>query len=90
MSCHQHSATIEIFVEDKALKKAICSALKPEVEGASKGFNVKATFEGEKLIIRFYSKSLSRLRAVLNSYLRWTNAICEVVSGDEDASTNTP
>lgn len=37
--------------------------------------------EGEKIIVRLRAKSLSRLRAVLNSYLRWMKSISEVVGG---------
>lgn len=45
--------------------------------------------EEEKIIIRLSAKSLSRLRAVINSYLRWVKSILEVIEGDEiNANTN--
>ena len=45
--------------------------------------------DGEKLIIKLSAKSLSRLRAVMNSYLRWIKSISEVIeSGEVDAGSD--
>lgn len=79
MSCHQHSAVIEIEAKEYQLIKILYLALKPETEEKSRGFTIEASFEREKLIIRFNAKSLSRLRAILNSYLRWIKSIHEVL-----------
>jgi len=65
------------------------SALKPECEDKSRGFSAEIYINGEKLIIKLSAKSLSRLRAVMNSYLRWIKSIYELVeSGEVNAGTN--
>jgi len=79
LSCHQHSAVIEIEAKEHQLIKILYLALKPETEEKSRGFTIETSFEREKLIIRFNAKSLSRLRAILNSYLRWIKSIHEVL-----------
>jgi len=54
-----------------------------------RGFSSEICIDGEKLIIRLSAKSLSRLRAVMNSYLRWIKSISEVIeSGEADADSN--
>ncbi|MHC1629115.1 MAG: KEOPS complex subunit Pcc1 [Candidatus Nezhaarchaeales archaeon] len=79
MSCHQHIAIIEITTKEHHLNKILYLALKPEIEEKTRGFTIEVFFEGEKLIIRFNAKSLSRLRAILNSYLRWIKSIYEII-----------
>ncbi|MDH5815846.1 MAG: KEOPS complex subunit Pcc1 [Candidatus Nezhaarchaeota archaeon] len=89
MSCQQHSATITIKAQRQDLSKILFLALKPESEEKGKGFSVELFMEEEKIIIRLSAKSLSRLRAVINSYLRWVKSILEVIEGDEiNANTN--
>jgi len=61
------------------------SALKPECEDKGKGFSAEITIDGEKLIIKLSARSLSRLRAVLNSYLRWIKSISETIKGGVNA-----
>jgi len=73
-----HEARLELKVAEKA-RLALFKALKPEVESKAPGCDVAMTFNGEKLIITFNARSLSRLRAVLNSYLRWIKSICEAI-----------
>jgi tRNA threonylcarbamoyladenosine modification (KEOPS) complex Pcc1 subunit len=64
-------------------------ALKPECEDRAKGFSAEMYIDGEKLIIKLSAKSLSRLRAVMNSYLRWIKSISEVIeSGEVDAGSD--
>jgi tRNA threonylcarbamoyladenosine modification (KEOPS) complex Pcc1 subunit len=63
-------------------------ALKPECKDGGRGFSVEITIDREKLIIKLSAKSLSRLRAVLNSYLRWIKSIFEAVEGGVDATAN--
>jgi len=79
LSYHQHSAVIKVKAEEQRLVKILYLALKPETEERTRGFSIEISFEGEKLIIRFNAKSLSRLRAILNSYLRWIKSIHEVL-----------
>ncbi|MEM2214513.1 MAG: KEOPS complex subunit Pcc1 [Candidatus Nezhaarchaeales archaeon] len=89
MSYQQHSATITVEAQRQGLSKILFLALKPESEEKGKGFSVELSMEGEKLIIRLSAKSLSRLRAVINSYLRWIKSILEVIEGDKVyANTN--
>jgi len=71
---------LEIIVEEP-LKTIICKALKPEVEEEKWDTKVTMTSEGERLIIKFNAKSLGKLRAILNSYLRWIKSVCEVLGG---------
>jgi len=89
LSYQQHSATITVEAQRQGLSKILFLALKPESEEKGKGFSVELSMEGEKLIIRLSAKSLSRLRAVINSYLRWIKSILEVIEGDKVyANTN--
>ena len=89
MSCQQHSAKIVIRGEERELS-VLLSAIKPESEDRAKGFSAEVYIDGEKLIIKLSAKSLSRLRAVMNSYLRWIKSISEVVeSGEVDADSDT-
>ncbi|MEM2535025.1 MAG: KEOPS complex subunit Pcc1 [Candidatus Nezhaarchaeales archaeon] len=89
MSYQQHSATITVEAQRQGLSKILFLALKPESEEKGKGFSVELSMEGEKLIIRLSAKSLSRLRAVITSYLRWIKSILEVIEGDKVyANTN--
>ncbi|MEM4576832.1 MAG: KEOPS complex subunit Pcc1 [Candidatus Nezhaarchaeales archaeon] len=84
MSYRQHSATIVVQTEkddECDLSKVLFSALKPESEERGKGFSVEISMEGEKIIVRLRAKSLSRLRAVMNSYLRWIKSISEIIGG---------
>ena len=59
------------------------SALKPECEDKGRGFSVQIVIDGKKLIIKLSGKSLSRLRAVTNSYLRWIKSIFKIVESGE-------
>lgn len=79
----QHSATITVKARRRDLSRTFFLAFKPESEEKGKGFSVELSIEEEKLIIRLNAKSLSRLRAVINSYLRWIKAILEVIEGDK-------
>ena len=81
MSSQQHSATIVIRDEERKLN-VLFLALRPECEDKGRGFSAEVFIEREKLIIRLSAKSLSRLRAVMNSYLRWVKAIMEIIEGD--------
>jgi len=84
----QHSAKIIIEGEEHKLG-VLFSALKPESEDRGRGFSAEISIDEEKLIIRLSAKSLSRLRAVTNSYLRWIKSIFEVIeSGDVVAGAN--
>ncbi|MCS7140043.1 MAG: KEOPS complex subunit Pcc1 [Candidatus Nezhaarchaeota archaeon] len=80
MSNHQHSAKIEIILKDRRLSRVFYLALRPEVKDKAKGYNVEMLLENEKLIVKFNAKSLSRLRAILNSYMRWIKSIQEVIT----------
>lgn len=79
----QHSATITVRTRRRDLSRTFFLAFKPESEEKGKGFSVELSIEEEKLIIRLNAKSLSRLRAVINSYLRWIKSILEVIEGDK-------
>ncbi len=82
MSYQQHSAKIVIRGEECGLN-ILFSALKPECEEKGRGFSAEMVIDGEKLIIKLSAKSLSRLRAVTNSYLRWIKSIFEIVESGE-------
>jgi tRNA threonylcarbamoyladenosine modification (KEOPS) complex Pcc1 subunit len=84
LSYRQHSAKIIIRGEGRELN-VLFSALKPECEDKGKGFSAEITIDGEKLIIKLSARSLSRLRAVLNSYLRWIKSISETIKGGVNA-----
>ncbi|MEM0232680.1 MAG: KEOPS complex subunit Pcc1 [Candidatus Nezhaarchaeales archaeon] len=89
MPYQQHSATITVKAQKQGLSKVLYLALKPESEEKGRGFSVEISMEGEKLIIRLSAKSLSRLRAIINSYLRWIKSILEVIEGGKVyANTN--
>lgn len=87
MSYQQHNAKIVIIGKKRELN-VLFSALKPECEERGRSFSAEMAIDGEKLIIKLSAKSLSRLRAVLNSYLRWIKSIFEVIEGGEYAIAN--
>jgi tRNA threonylcarbamoyladenosine modification (KEOPS) complex Pcc1 subunit len=88
LSYRQHNAEIIVRGKEHELS-TLFSALKPECEDRGTSFSAEIFIDGEKLIIKLSAKSLSRLRAVMNSYLRWIKSISEVIeSGDMDASAN--
>lgn len=89
LSCQQYSATITVKTRKRDLSRILFLSFKPESEEKGKGFSIELSMEGEKLIIRLSAKSLSRLRAIINSYLRWIKSISEVIEGDKiNANTN--
>jgi tRNA threonylcarbamoyladenosine modification (KEOPS) complex Pcc1 subunit len=66
---------------NKELLKIIQKSLLPEIEQpTSNRATIKILNEKEKISILINASDLSALRAAINSYLRWINAIIDVVS----------
>ena len=66
---------------NKELLKIIQKSLLPEIEQpTSNRAIIKILNEKEKITILIKASDLSALRAAINSYLRWINAIIDVVS----------
>ena len=75
------SAVAEIRVDStKELAEIIENSLKPEVQDpVSTRSKVEVVAEDDLIRINITASDLSALRAALNSYLRWVDAIFEVV-----------
>ena len=75
------SAVAEIRVNStKELAEVIAGSLKPEVQDpVSTRSKVEVVAEDDLIRINITASDLSALRAALNSYLRWVDAIFEVV-----------
>ena len=75
------SAVAEIRVDStKELAEIIENSLKPEVKDpVSTRSKVEVVAEDDLIRINITASDLSALRAALNSYLRWVDAIFEVV-----------
>ena len=71
-----HRAVIEVWLDSPSLAKAMYEALKPEVDSMPRT-HYKASIELSKLSVKLTieAHSLSKLRAALNSYLRWITSI---------------
>ena len=62
------------------------SALKPEtVSATTKRSKAHIEVDGKTLTLRFEARDTTALRAALNSYLRWTRLIVEVLDFLENA-----
>lgn len=72
-------AEIKIKAPEK-LVKILCRALLPEAECPSSARS-KISIEGEKrwLTIHINASDIAALRAALNSYFRWADAVLDVV-----------
>ncbi len=74
-----HKAKIEVIVDDLTVAKALFECLRPEVVSLSgRYYEASLRLKERKLTLTFESNSLSKLRAVLNSYLRWIRSIIEL------------
>lgn len=75
------SAEAEIrVISKKKLAKIIEGSLKPEVDDpVSNRSQVQIEADDDIIRIKITATDLSALRAALNSYLRWVDAILEVV-----------
>lgn len=75
------SADAEIIVEaSEELVDILLGALKPEAERpSSHRSSVSMDAEGRRLTIRVTASDIAALRAALNSYLRWAEAVLDVV-----------
>ncbi len=79
-----HKAIIVVELRSSKGARALYSSLKPEVSSmAQRGFSSSVDFseEGPPMVrILIEAPTLSRLRAALNSYLRWLSSFKEVSS----------
>lgn len=70
---------MEIYSNTPSLLKAMLQALKPEVESLSKRhYRASLELREKRISLSIEAKSLSKLQAALNSYLRWTDSIKEL------------
>ncbi len=80
--CLTESANTEIRIKaDERLVDILIGALLPEAERpTSPRSSVTINSEGDVLTLRIWASDIAALRAALNSYLRWADAIVDVVS----------
>lgn len=75
-----HKARIEVELSSAHEAWALYVSLKPEALAmSSRGLTSTLMLEETKVEIRIEASSLSRLRAALNSYLRWLSSFNELV-----------
>lgn len=80
LSTQSHKATIRLELGSPKITNTIFQALNPEVHSAQKsGARIQIEVEASMLILSFEAQSKSRLRAIINSYLRWIIAIMNTV-----------
>lgn len=74
------SADAEIRIKaSKELVNILLGALQPEAERPSSArSSVSMEAEGRRLAMRVTASDIAALRAALNSYLRWVDAVLDV------------
>lgn len=76
-----HRALIEVELPSAEEARALYASLKPEaVSMSSRGLLAKVAVSGNRVEISIETASLSKLRAALNSYLRWLHSFSEVAA----------
>ena len=76
-----HRAELRLKLDSEEDAKAIYSSLKPEADSMSgRHYKVSLRLEGCELSLTLEAGSLSKLRAALNSYLRWMYSALELKS----------
>jgi KEOPS complex subunit Pcc1 len=71
-------ASIQIRLDSEAKSKTIFKALKPETKTPTTyKSKVKTELRGNDVLLHFKAADTAALRASINSYLRWINAIQE-------------
>lgn len=76
-----HSAAIEVEASSTEEARALYISLKPEVTAmSSRGFTADISISGNKVEIIIRASSFSKLRAALNSYLRWLHSFSELAA----------
>lgn len=74
-------AEVEVALPSERFVEIIVRALKPETESApSDRSQVAVSGEGSRLLLWMRARDFSSFRAALNSYLRWVEAMGEVLS----------
>lgn len=80
-------ATISVELPSRELAEAILRALKPELRASSsRGSRVQMRVEGNSMTLRLEARSVATMRALVNSYLRWTIAIRDTLNALNRAS----
>ena len=68
-----YSATLQIELASQKLARTIHRSLIPEQQAStSSTTRVHIDYEGEILTLHLKARSIATLRALINSYLRWT------------------
>jgi tRNA threonylcarbamoyladenosine modification (KEOPS) complex Pcc1 subunit len=74
-----HRALLEVALPSSIEAQALYYSLKPEsISMSSRGLRSSITLEGTRIEIVVEASTLSKLRAALNSYLRWLASFKEV------------
>ncbi|MEM4699810.1 MAG: KEOPS complex subunit Pcc1 [Candidatus Nezhaarchaeales archaeon] len=76
-----HRAVIEVEALSAEEAKALYASLKPEVVTMSlRGLAADISIDGDRVRIVIEASSFSKLRAALNSYLRWLHSFSELAA----------
>jgi len=73
-----HELVLRVPLPDPRLAEAALRALKPEAEKPATGrFRAEVRLEGEVLVVHIEAKDTSALRAALNSFVSWIQALTD-------------
>ena len=76
-----HRAEVRLKLDSEEDARAIYSSLKPEADSMSgRHYRASLRLEGSEVSLTLEAGSLSKLRAALNSYLRWMYSAIELKS----------
>ncbi|MBL7118497.1 hypothetical protein ISS96_00595 [Candidatus Bathyarchaeota archaeon] len=85
------SASLRLMLRDLNTAKAVRAAIFPEILSyKSTQTDISLNLEGECLILEIETYSVSSLRALLNSYLRWMLCAEETIGIVADRTESLP
>jgi len=71
-------ATVRLKLPSEQKLQTILRSLEPEISSPTARSRASLAEEGDYLVLKIEAKDTVALRAALNSYLRWINAILNV------------
>jgi tRNA threonylcarbamoyladenosine modification (KEOPS) complex Pcc1 subunit len=85
LKTENHKTTIKLEMGIPKLADTIYQALMPEVNISQKaGVKASISIDGSVLTLYVEAQSIARLRALLNSYLRWIATITNTIKDKTD------
>ena len=85
LNAQNHKAIIKLDMCSRKFANTLFQALIPETNIPQKSeTKIQIIAEDSILILRFEAKNTSRLRAIINSYLRWVITAIETIDAIEE------